>query len=349
MANKKVYDVTNDSIEIMNAIRTFASAEYKAAVPIITKDIDTLRRAGQALTQFTAIQNEFIDALINRIGLVLFKNMSFTNPLNMFKKGVLTIGETIEEIFVELAKVYDYSWETDGGVATEENPFKREIPDVKTFFHQLNSQKVFKATTTEAELSLAFTSFSGVYNLVSKIIESIYTAYEVYEWETTKALLGDAYAAGAVKKIQVADTDTAQGVSDLVKKAREISTKLTMPSKDFNSAGVTQTTKRKDQYIFINAELEAAMDVDVLSKAFNMDKTTFLGHVVVLDYFPEGMESVKAMIVDRDWFMIYDKLLRMESIWNPAQLYRNYFLHAWQVYSYSKVENAIAFTTEEVA
>lgn len=349
MADKKVYNVTDDSVLILNTIRANASAEYKAAVPIVTTDIDTLRRAGQALTQFPVLQNEFINALINRIGLVMIKNMIFTNPLKRFKKGVLAVGEVVEEIFVELAKMYSYAWETDGGVATEENPFKRDIPDVKTFFHQLNSQKVFKATTTEAELSLAFTSFSGVYNLVSKIVQSIYTAYEVYEWETTKALLGDAYAAGAVKKIQVADTDTTEGLSALVKKAREISTKLTMPSKDFNSAGVTQTTKRNDQYIFINAELEAALDVDVLSKAFNMDKTEFLGHVIVLDYFPEGMESVKAMVVDKDWFMIYDKLLRMESIYNPAQMYFNYFLHTWQVYSYSKVENAVAFTTEEVA
>lgn len=95
--------------------------------------------------------------------------------------------------------------------------------------------------------------------------------------------------------------------------------------------------------------MEAALDVDVLSKAFNMDKTEFLGHVIVLDYFPEGMESVKAMVVDKDWFMIYDKLLRTETIYNPSMMYFNMFMHVWQVYSYSKVENAVAFTTEEVA
>lgn len=349
MADKKVYNVTDDSIEILNTIRTFASAEYKAAVPIVTKDIDTLRRAGQALSQYTAIQNEFVNALINRIGLTMVKNLMFTNPLKRFKKGVLAVGETIEEIFIELAKMYDYSWEIDGGVEKEDNPFKREIPDVKAFFHQLNSQKVFKTTFTEAELGLAFTSFAGVGDFVKKVIQSVYNAYEVYEWETTKALLGDAYAAGAVKKIQVADTDTTEGLSALVKKTREISSKMTMPSKDYTAAGVTNVTKRNDQYIFINAELEAALDVDVLSKAFNMDRTTFLGHVIVLDYFPEGMESVKAMIVDKDWFMIYDKLLRTETTYNAAMMYFNMFMHVWQVYSYSKVENAVAFTTEEVA
>ena len=76
-----------------------------------------------------------------------------------------------------------------------------------------------------------------------------------------------------------------------------------------------------------------------------MDKTEFLGKRVVIDAFPEGMEKVQLMIVDKDWFMIYDKLLRMESIYNPAQMYWNYFLHYWGVYSYSVVENAVAFVS----
>lgn len=305
-----------------------------------------LQEVGDAITTFLPNQNEFISALINRIGLVLFKNMSYTNPLKSLKRGTLQYGESIEEIFVGLAKSYDYNW---AGDQDEVNPFKREVPDVKAYFHQLNVQKVFKSTTTEAEISLAFTSDMGVFNLVEKIIDSIFTAYEVFEWNKTKELLKTAYTANDIVKIEVDEAVDEVTAKEMIKKARALSSKLTMPSTAYNKAGVTNTTRREDQLIIMTADLEALVDVDVLASAFNMSKTEFLGNRIIIDEFPEGMEDVQIMIMDRDWFMIYDKLLRMESIYNPAQMYWNYFLHYWGVYSYSLVENCVAFVISQGA
>ena len=360
--NKDVININQDAKTILNGIRSQASQTYKDTVPILVDEAEMktlsssknvmyntpatytadLQLVGRAITDFVPNQNEFISALINRIGLVIFKNMSYTNPLKAFKRGTLSYGETIEEIFVGLAKSYDYNWNSG---AAEENPFKREIPDVKTYFHTMNVQKVFKGTTAEQEISLAFTNSTGIYNLVNKIIQSIFTAYEVFEYERTKGLLKEAFDANQIVKINVdAATDEATA-KKLIQKARSTSSKMQFPSKSFNSAGVMQTSPRGDQLILMTPDLEALVDVNVLASAFNMDKTEFLGKRVVIDAFPEGMEKVQLMIVDKDWFMIYDKLLRMESIYNPAQMYWNYFLHYWGVYSYSVVENAVAFVS----
>jgi hypothetical protein len=57
-------------------------------------------------------------------------------------------------------------------------------------------------------------------------------------------------------------------------------------------------------HLIIDADLEAELDVDVLAKAFNMDKTNFLGHVTVIDGF--ASTGLEAVLVDQDWFMVYD-------------------------------------------
>src|SRR5947208_503997 len=93
--------------ELLNRIKNDASPDYQARIPNATKAgiQDTI----QALTKFRPHYNEFLDALVNRIGLVVARNNSWTNPLAPFKRGLLTFGDTIEEIQSGLisARTYD--------------------------------------------------------------------------------------------------------------------------------------------------------------------------------------------------------------------------------------------------
>lgn len=359
MAKKEVLNVTQDTKTILNGIRAQASPAYQDSVPLLVDDEDvvvpgvkttnSVKDVARAITTYQPNMNEFLNALVNRIGLVMFKSMSFTNPLAIFKRGVLEFGETVEEIFIGLAKSYDYAWDgsytNPTGDETEENPFKREIPDVKTLFHQLNSKKVFKTTTSDSEINLAFTNANGVYSLVNEIVNSLFTAYQVFEWNRMKKLFADSYKANKIVKITVEAPTTEATTKALVQRARKLSRDLTFPSTTYNSQSVTMTTNLQDQYVFITSELEANMDVNVLAAAFNMNKTEFLGHLVVIDSFPEGMEDVEMVVVDRDYFNIWDKKIQVETQYNPAQMYWNYFLHVWQLYSSSPFVNAVALVT----
>ena len=56
-------------------------------------------------------------------------------------------------------------------------------------------------------------------------------------------------------------------------------------SNKYNAAGVTTTTPKNDQYIFMDAQYNANYDVDVLASAFNMDKATFSGKLKLIDDF----------------------------------------------------------------
>ena len=115
---------------------------------------------------YEATQNEFLSALVNRIGRVIITSKSYTNPLRVFKKGILEYGETIEEIFVNIAKAKQF----DPSVA-EEEVFKREIPDVNAVFHKMNLQNFYKVTVSNEQLRQAFLSSQGINDLIGYIVD----------------------------------------------------------------------------------------------------------------------------------------------------------------------------------
>src|SRR5690606_30708757 len=58
--------------------------------------------------------------------------------------------------------------------------------------------------------------------------------------------------------------------------------------------------------------------------------------------------KMRAVMIDREFFKVFDNDLSMESIRNPQGKYWNYFYHAWQVMSASRFANAVAFVEGDV-
>ena len=139
----KIKTLTNTSVDVLNVIRENATQNYRDYVPKATPNADSIREIGAIIMDYPALQNEFLSALVNRIGRVLITSKMYDNPWRMFKKGMLEFGETIEEIFVNMAKPFQF----DPTVA-ESEVFKREIPDVRAAFHILNYKKFYKFRTT---------------------------------------------------------------------------------------------------------------------------------------------------------------------------------------------------------
>src|SRR5690625_3872726 len=96
------------TIDILNTIRANASAEYADSIPVVTTAMD-IPNVGQAIMGVPSFQNEFLEALINRIALVVVRSVTFNNPYKNLKKGYLSYGETVEEIFVNIVQAYDYN------------------------------------------------------------------------------------------------------------------------------------------------------------------------------------------------------------------------------------------------
>lgn len=358
----KIKTLTNSSVDILNAIRNNATQNYREYIPKATADADSIRQIGAIIMDYPALQNEFLSALVNRIGRVLITSKMYDNPWSFFKKGLLEYGESVEEIFVNIAKPFQF----DPAVA-ENNVFKREIPDVKAAFHIMNYQKYYKATISNDQLRQAFLSWQGISDLIAKIVDAMYTGANYDEFQTMKYMLARHILDGHMYPVEIPAVETAN-MKSIVSAIKGISNKYTFLSTDYNLAGVATFTNKSEQYMLINSNFDATMDVEVLASAFNMDKAEFSGRRVLVDSFGsldtarlgelfagdstyekisedelKALDSIPAILVDRDWFMIFDNFYNFTEQYNGEGLYWNYWYHVWKTFSVSPFANNALF------
>ena len=364
---------TGTSVEVLNAIRNSASTSYRDFVPFAQADSESVKKIGAIIMQYPALQNEFLNNLINRIGLVIVTNKLYSNPWRMFKKGILEMGESIEEIFVNIAKVSQF----DPSVA-EETVFQRQIPDVRATFHIMNYQKFYKDTISDDQLRQAFVSWDGVTDLIARIVNSMYTAAEYDEFLVMRYMLArmilDNNLYLAMPSADLSDLSPAEynkAVSTLIKGT---SNNFTFLSSKYNSAGVMTHTDKSNQYLITTVDFDANLDVESLAFAFNMDKIQFAGNRVLVpsfgfddseiarlnDIFQANpnlavigpidnniLKSIEWVLVSGDFFRVYDNLIKFTEIYNSEGLYWNYSLHTWKTFSTSPFENGVFYSNDQ--
>lgn len=348
--------------DILNAIRNSSTANYRNYVPAASQDVASIRAIGSVIMQFPALQNEFLTALVNRIGRVLITSKMWDNPWTVFKKGELEFGETIEEVFVNLAKPFQY----DPAVA-ESKVFKREIPDVRAAFHIMNYQKFYKSTIQSEQLRQAFLSWTGITELIAKIVEAMYTAANYDEFLTMKYMLARHILDGHLYPSKISEVSAAN-MKAIASNIKGISNLAEFNNTKYNLSGVNTHTIKDNQYLIVNADFDAVMDVEVLASAFNMSKAEFMGHRIMIDSFGEldddrlaelfsddpnytaltsdekaALDAIPAVLVDRDWFMILDNLYNFTEQYNGEGLYWNYWYHVWKTFSVSPFATAVVF------
>lgn len=354
--------LTNSSVDVLNVIRNNASVNYQNYVPVATSEPESIREIGAVIMDYPNLQNEFLSALVNRIGRVLITSKMYENPWSIFKKGMLEFGETIEEIFVNLAKPFQF----DPAVA-ETELFKREIPDVRAAFHIMNYQKFYKATVQNDQLRQAFLSWQGITDLIAKIVDSMYTGANYDEFQTMKYMLAKHILSGRMPVVSI-NNITSENMKNIVSTIKGVSNDFTFLKPDFNTAGVQTRTEKTDQYFIINSKFDASMDVEVLASAFNMDKAEFAGRRILVDSFGaldierlnilfgddptyteisendlKALDTIPAILVDKDFFMIFDNYFNFTENYNGQGLYWNYWYHVWKTFSISPFVNRAMF------
>lgn len=348
--------------DILNVIRQNAGLEYQNAVPVVEKESD-IPQVGEIIFGSTSLSNQFLNALVNRIALVKARSATFNNPYEILKKGYLEYGESIEDIFVSLVNVQIYDEES-----AKAREFQRNFPDVKSVFYAINWRVVYPETINESDLNLAFLSNDGVTNLIAKMVDAIYTSSNYDEYLLFKYLIIKAVSHGKMYPVSIGDgTKTA----DAGVQFRGHSNMLPFMSSEYNEAGVKNTTPKDRQVIFMDAMFNAKYDIDVLASAFNMDKAEFMGRLFLIDNFAtfdndrfaaireksDGLEEVtqaeldlmkhvKAILIDEEWFQVYDKLNKFTEKYMASTLEWNYFYHVWKIVAYNPFANAIVFVDD---
>lgn len=374
MATKPVIrNINATSIGIINHVVQNESG-YLAGAPLVEDTVQSIRQFGAYICGFQPRANQFLTAICNKIGMSIIASKAYTNPWAWAKRGQLDMGETLEEIYVNMAKTESFK---PGNTTNQtlSDLFSKRIPDVTVMYHTLNFQKKYSISISQDQLTSAFTSRSGLVDLVSSITESLYTGLSYDEFIMYKYLLYRLALDGKlyVEKIPNVTSISNSDAKKLVAQVKAISNEMTFEKTKYNAAKVYTYTPKQDQMVIKDTELDAVLDVEVLASAFNIDKATFAGQNILIDSFGAeelkrlalilyddetrtsdvftdaeltDIATIKGFIVDRGFLMQYDKLLKMTEQYIPNELRWNYFLHHWALFSASPFKNAVVLTTQ---
>lgn len=328
----KYFDGTTSAV--INAIAPDLSVRIPEATAANLQEIGNLILSQRQLT------NEFLNALVNRICSVVIRDNLYNNPLQFFKKATERYGDITEEIFVAVANAHEY----DPRVA-EDEVYKREIPNVSTFFHSMNSKLFYKVTIQEDDLRRAFTGENGVQSLIARIVDSLYSGANYDEFEQMKNIFSAARHGFFYIHTSAPAKATIEDITTQIKAASNL---LPFMSENYNASGVLTFTPKSRQILLVRTDVDAVMDVSSLAVAFNMDKREFMGRKILVDNFGAGNEDVYAILCDEEFLLVRENNVKFTEQFNAQGIFWNYFLHRWETFSASPFAGCIAFTTATI-
>lgn len=335
----------------------------------IPDDNRSLHNIGQYIMQYEAYQNAYLTALVNRIARVIVTSRMWKDKWAVFDMGKMDYGETIEEIFVNIAKPHSYD-----PAKAETQVFKREIPDVRAAFHSMNYQKFYKVTISNDQLRQAFLSYYDMNELIARIVDSLYTAMNLDTFLTKKYMLArEAINGGIYTVVTKPISGDGADPGDAITKYRQYTNNLEFLKTLYNRAGVRNSTPIADQVIIVPNEAEATLGVRVLAAAFNLSEVDYISKRIAVDSFEfdaddearlaelfanddtykpftdeekKALQLISAVKLAKDWFMCFDNFEQFTENYNGEGLYWQYFFHVWKTFSVSPFANAVLFTSQ---
>jgi ketosteroid isomerase-like protein len=195
----------------------------------------------------------------------------------------------------------------------------------------------------------------------------MYTSEQYDEFQVMKFMLGKHILKGQLYPVEISVVNKTN-VADIATTVKETSNNMEFMKRKYNLAGVRTHCMKADQYLLVSSKFDATMDVNVLATSFNMDKAQFMGHRVPVDSFGEidterldelfagddtytafttdeltALDAIPAVLLDKDWFMVFDRLFKIKEVENGEGLYWNYDYHVWKTFSVSPFANNALF------
>lgn len=342
----------------LNEVRETSSPAYQNVVPQLD-DTTSIDSFAQPLLNAPNLLNEFCTALVQRIVYTQYEVKSFNNPLKFLEGDELPLGYIGQEIMVNPAKSRDYDINDFAGL------LKKYESDTKVQYMKINYDKQYVVTVVREKIKQAMVSWNSLETYIGALTNSLYNGNYIDQYNTTKALVSNAYRANAVNVEKISAPNTKQLAEQFTVKAREIFLNFQAPSHKYNAwkkvggygRNIETFTDPEDVVFLIRNDLRAYLDVNVLASSFNIDKADLLGRIVPVNDFNiydndrnmiyDG-SHIFAMLADKRWFRIKTQDEYMEDFRNANNRSMQYYLNVIKMYQYSLFANAVVFADEEV-
>ena len=364
-----------------NVLSAKSSAELLSYIINVTPELrdeidlpkqgESIAPIGKIIINNERYRNAFINT-VNLIGLTVIKRNGWDNPWNFTLRGTLRFGQQIREIINDLCNVYDYNV----NFSDKDRFLETVVPNVLNYMHEVNFQKFYQTTTSDAQLAMAFETedlFTYIDDAIAMLYESLkYDTYIVDKYMLCRRILD-----GTITSVKIADFAT-KTTREIVAEMKGISNKMTFRSPNYNPAGLRRATRFEDQITIVNTDFDAKITTEVLATSYFRNDAEMKTQLALIDGFADcdserltellgsayvpftdvektALAKIPAVIISREWFMDYDYALNTESgekqteFYNPTTLENNHFLHAWKVFSTSPFENAVVFEQDDIA
>lgn len=335
--------------KVFNLVRENSSKVFMETVPSATED--NIQALSNILFNdaYQPMLNEFVTNLINRIGLTIIRNKTFSNPLSILRKGSMPLGTDIQDLYENPAEAEQYELSNTAMAKL----LTITDPDTHVAYYRRNRKDLYTKTISRENLQGAFVSWEKFESYISAITTSLYSGNYIDEFELTKSLVDGAYDNNKVIVETVSAVTDETTAKAFIKKCRSLFNKMKLPSTQYNAyskfsgaKGTIKTWTEEDRFVLIvTSDVMAEVDVDVLARAFNIENTKFLGRVIEVDSFEN--EEIQAILCDESWFQIYENLMRFDEFYNARTMTWNEYLHVWQTYAICPFANAIVFATAQ--
>lgn len=308
----------------------------------LPSDMATKLRTAQGNT-YTALANQFVDAIVNKIVYQKVETVSFSNPFKKYDSFPVTFGDTIENVYVD--KVVGRVFKKDNT-----NPFEIKAPNVVSSYVSINYEMQYLLTVEDKLLKRACLNEYGFMGLINTLVESLAMSRDVDEYTATIIMLNNSNIyKGGFEQLAYANGATDSEIANIaVHKIVDTMTDFQLPSFDNNKKGVLASTDKSHLLLVIKQSLYNKINLDYLSGVFNLSKTELTGHIIPVRSFKatiittsgqtltpsESGDDIDFVIVDTRGFDNHVALSAGETIRNPANLSTNHFSNLWKIISY---------------
>lgn len=277
--------------------------------------------------------------MIEKIALQVIRDIQTIDPLEVFEKGRIGNGTTIEQVIVEL--VDGKAWDKDGKTTLD----KKDIEMISRYFKDITDTQ-FATTVQRSEIKKVMKGDSSYEEVAGRLVATLTESERHDKFTKLKELLASACASYVVDpteatapiiKLQDAALTTPEDVMKLIKNTVK---GFKFVSNKYNQAGINRSTYADDIYIVAPYTVISALDVDFLAGVFNLSKVEMEARLIETD-----ATDGKVYIVDRNAIVCYTKDYEMTEQWNGEGRFMNYYLTVERIYGVSPLFNAVYFET----
>lgn len=342
-------------VEIYNAVRSACSPQFQVRVPAATQG--NIRNAVDTMRKFPYLCDEFTGVLIQRLIGLYVQHADWDDPMKFIgsPRTLKRFGSTYEQAAVGLVRARTRNFDKE---YLGDDVYGRYAVPTASVFHPLTFDHYYPVTIPEDALLTSFDGESGMGNYIAEIMNSPILSDRNDMYLMKVQCFAEYARKGGFYRVHTPDVGKADSTESdaktLLRLIQQTANELkSMPMSAmgrYNAMSWVTPWRDSEAILFATPAVIAALNVEALAAAFNIDKATVPYRIIPIpeDMFGIGGAGgkVQAVLTSEDFFFCWDEMLETtNSPVNPIDGTRNIFYKHRGSITPNPFANAVLFWT----